>query len=222
MSQPAPQSPAIAPDAATETGYAKSRDTRARILAAALEEAGASGFHKTSVAKIAARAGVALGSLNYHFGSRAELIRELMRQLLADYLPRVQAAENAAVEVGGDYFARERAVLLAYVAYVRDNPAYARLPEEIRIHEPELYRRGEDAWVERMADRLRRGIAEGALRPMAEADLMLHARFLLGARVSLERLVEDDPSMDDEAAVDAYLDLMRRGIAATDGASAVG
>ncbi len=99
-------------------------------------------------------------------------------------------------------------------------PAYVRLPEEIRIHEPDLYRRGEDAWVLRMADRLRLGIQEGAVRPLGEAELMFKARFLLGARVSLERLVEDDPSMTDEAAVDAYLDLMRHGIAAN--ADAVG
>ena len=215
MSQSAPHSDTRDTDAASETGYAKSRDTRARILAAALEEAGESGFHKTSVAKIAARAGVALGSLNYHFGSRALLIRELMRQLLADYLPRVQAAEDAAVEVGGDFFARERAVLLAYVAYVRENPAYVRLPEEIRIHEPELYQRGEAEWIKRMADRLRLGIEEGAIRPMDDVDLAFKARVLISARVALERLfVDGESSMSDEAAVDAYLDFVRQGIAA--------
>ena len=57
------------------SGYAKSRDTRARILAAALAEASDAGFHKTSVARIAARAGVAIGNLNYHFGSLRELRR---------------------------------------------------------------------------------------------------------------------------------------------------
>ena len=64
--------------------YAKSRDTRARIMAAALAEASDRGFHKTSVARIAARAGVAVGNLNYHFGSREGLIRELMSGLVAD------------------------------------------------------------------------------------------------------------------------------------------
>jgi AcrR family transcriptional regulator len=197
---------------ASRAGYAKSRDTRARILAAALEEAGASGIHGTSMAGIAARAGVAVGSLSYHFGSRAELIRELMGQLMADYLERVRDAEAAAAEAGGDYFARERAVLLAYVAHVRRHPAYVRLADEIKLHEPELYRRGAGAWTERMAGRIRAGIAEGVLRPMSEAEIALKASFLLGARHSLEQVVESDASLSDEALVDAYLDLVREGL----------
>ena len=58
------------------TGYAKSAETRARILAAAIAEASEAGIHETSLAAIAERAGVAIGSLNYPFGSREELLRE--------------------------------------------------------------------------------------------------------------------------------------------------
>ena len=74
MAQPPLLDPSAAPTG--RAPYAKSRDTRARILAAALAEASDSGFHKTSVARIAARAGVAVGNLHYHFGSRRELLRE--------------------------------------------------------------------------------------------------------------------------------------------------
>lgn len=202
--------------AAAETGYAKSRDTRARILAAALEEAGESGFYGTSVARIAARAGVAIGSVNYHFGSRARLIRELMQQLMDDYMAHVQVAE---AESRGDWFARERAVLLAYVAYVRRDPAFTRLADEIKVHEPALYRRGAGQWVERMAGRLRAGIAEGTLRPMDEKELRLKSRFLLGARHALEDLAQGDASLSDEEAVDAYLELVGDGLRAIGGES---
>ena len=202
--------------AEADAGYPKSRETRARILAAALEEAGESGFHKTSVARIAARAGVAIGSLHYHFGSRAELILELMRQLMADYMARVHAAE---AQGGRDYFARERAVLLAYVAHVRRHPAYVRLADEIKLHEPELYRRGAAMWVTRMAGRIREGIAEGALRPMSDDEIARKAQFLIGARHSLEQLVESDAAGDDEAMVDSYLELVRDGLGARAAAS---
>lgn len=201
-----------------EPGYAKSRDTRARILAAALEEASESGFHKTSVARIAARAGVAIGSLNYHFGSRAELIRELMRQLMSDYLARVQAAE---AQSGSGYFSRERAVLLAYVAHVRRHPSHVRLADEIKLHEPELYRHGARLWVERMAGRIRAGIAEGALRPMGDAEIALKAHFLVGARHALEELAQSDESLSDEQVVDSYLELVRHGLGARDDAPSV-
>ena len=197
-----------------ESGYAKSRDTRERILAAALAEAGESGFHKASVARIAARAGVAIGSLHYHFGSRAELIRELMRQLMADYLARVQTAE---AQSAGDYFARERAIVLAYVAHVRRHPAHVRLADEIKLHEPELNRRGAALWTERMAERIRAGIAEGALRPMGDAEVTRKASFLIGARHALEQLVDDDASLSDEEVVDSYLDLLCHGLGVRDG-----
>ena len=82
MPQNAPLDRSAAPSGRAR--YAKSRDTRARILAAALAEASESGFHMTSVARIASRAGVAVGNLNYHFGSRRELLRELMGTLVAD------------------------------------------------------------------------------------------------------------------------------------------
>lgn len=205
----APAEPAATSDAA---GYAKSRDTRARILAAALEEAGESGFHKTSVARIASRAGVAIGSLNYHFGSRAALLLELMDKLMDDYVARAQSAETAEAESGGDYFTRERAVLLTYVAHVRRNPSHVRLADEIKLHEPELYRRGARHWVERMAKRIQGGIDEGALAPMDEAEVMMKAHFLVGARHALEELAQSDARLDDGEAVDSYLALVRNGL----------
>lgn len=61
-------------------GYAKSRETRAQLLAATLAEATERGLHETSVATIAARANAAVGSLNYHFGSRDTLLREPRRR----------------------------------------------------------------------------------------------------------------------------------------------
>jgi AcrR family transcriptional regulator len=210
-----PATPASARSAASanppQVGYAKSRDTRARILAAALEEAGEAGFHKTSVARIAARAGVAIGSLHYHFGSRAALIHELMGQLIDDYMARVQAAEAQSAD---DYFSRERAVLLAYVEHVRRHPAYVRLADEIKLQEPELYRRSAGRWVERMAGRIRAGIAEGALRPMNDSEIEMKAHFLVGARHALEDLAQSDASLDDAQVVDAYLELLRDGLGA--------
>ena len=89
----AQDSPLARSAAQVRAGYAKSRDTRARILAAALEEASIAGFHRASVARIAGRAGVAVGNLHYHFVSRRELLRELMRSLVADLLNRLQALD---------------------------------------------------------------------------------------------------------------------------------
>jgi AcrR family transcriptional regulator len=190
-------------------GYAKSRDTRARILAAALAEASDSGFHKASVAGIAARAGVAVGNLNYHFGSRRELLRELMSTLVADLWSRLHEAD---LDEKADFFERQRASLLAYLDYLRANPAHVRLADEIKLHEPDLHRRAVAGWVERMAARIRLGIEQGTLRPMDDAEIAAQAHFLVGARHFLEQMIESVDGLGDEAVVDAYLALVRDGL----------
>ena len=196
------------------SGYARSQDTRARILAAALEEASDSGFHKTSVARIAARAGVATGILSYHFGSRAELLRELMGSLVADLLSRLHVAHPAD---SADFFDHERAGLLVYLQYLRENPAYVRLADEVKLHDPELYRRAVNGWVGQYITRIRAGIALGAIRPMHDHEIAAQGHFLLGARHFLDQMMEGSeshPYPGDEVVVDAYLGLIRTGLQA--------
>jgi AcrR family transcriptional regulator len=190
-------------------GYAKSDETRERILAAALAEASHAGLHKASVAGIAARAGVAVGNLHYHFGSRRALLRETMRALVADLMPRLHAID---ADDGADFFARQRAGLLAYLEYLRANPAHVRLADEIKLHDPALYRRAVASWVERMTTRIRAGIAEGTLRPMTESEVTAQAHFLLGARHFLEQMMESGEGTQPEAVVDAYVALLRDGL----------
>jgi AcrR family transcriptional regulator len=194
---------------AARPGYTKSLDTRARILAAALEEASDSGLHKASVARIAARAGVAIGNLHYHFGSRAGLLRELLGSLVADLMSRLHAVD---ADDGSDFFDRQQAGLLVYLDYLRANPAYVRLADEIKLYDPGLYRRAVAGWVDRMAARIRVGIQQGALRPMADGEITAQAHFLLGARHFLEQMVEGVDGLEDEAVVDAYVALLRGGL----------
>jgi len=206
-----PKSNAVPHDASPSgrSGYAKSLDTRARILAAALEEASESGLHKASVARIAARAGVAIGNLNYHFGSRGKLLRELMGALMTDLMSRLHAAE---ADDRADFFDRQRAALLVYLDYLRANPAHVRLADEIKLHDPGLYRWAVAEWVERMAARIRVGIEQGTLRPMDDVEVAAQAHFLLGARHFLEQIVESIDGLGDEAVVDAYVALVRDGL----------
>lgn len=198
------------PRAGRRAGYAKSRETRERILAAALAEASDAGLHKASVAGIAARAGVAIGNLHYHFGSRSELLRELMKTLVTDLMSRLHAID---ADDGASFFEWQRAGLLAYLDYLRANPAHVRLADEIKLHEPRLYRRAVSGWVERIEARIRTGIAQGTLRPMDEVEIAAQAHFLLGARHFLEQMIDDAGAPGDEAVVDAYLALVRDGLA---------
>ena len=214
---PLPKRPPKTAATSSRASYAKSADTRAKILAAALAEASDSGFHKTSVASIAARAGVAIGNLNYHFGSRRELLKELMATLAADPLSRLQVAVP---DESADYFETERAGLLVYLEYLRANPAYARLADEIRLHEPELYRRAVASWIENFVARIRADVVRGTIRPMDDTEIAIHAHLLLGARHFLSQMMEGVDGRaypGDEAVVDAYLGLVQHGLRRVEG-----
>lgn len=205
-------SPRGSPASSKRTSYARSQGTRARILAAALAEASEAGFHKTSVARIAARAGVAIGNLHYHFGSKRELLRELMGSLVSDLLSRLHVADP---DESADYFERERAGLRVYLEYLRENPAYVRLADEVKLHEPELYRLAVAGWVELFVTRMRIDIERGILRPMDDSEIAIQAHFLLGTRHFLDQMMESvdgRPYPGDEAVVDAYLSLVRDGL----------
>jgi AcrR family transcriptional regulator len=194
---------------AASEGYAKSLVTRARILDAARLEAGERGFHKASVARIAARADTAIGSVHYHFGSRTQLLRELMRTLMADLTARLAAARS---DPASDFFTRLRAEQLAYVDYIRANPHHVRLADEIKFHEPDLYREGMDDWVTLLAAEIRAGVAERSLRPMDDTEILAQAHFLLGARHYLESMLGGDDGVEGAAVVDAYIGLVRDGL----------
>lgn len=189
--------------------YARTEDTRTRVLDAALTEARESGFQRTSVAKIAARAGVAVGVLNYHFGSKQELLAQLMAAQVKDFVSRLTAPEQ-----DEDFFAYEEKLLRTYLAYLRSNPTYVRLGEEVRLHDPDLYRAGVRANVEHICGRLRRGMARRDLRAMNAKELRARAFFILGTYTFMDRFVESDDYPGDAAAARAFVGIIRGGLQA--------
>jgi len=112
----------------------RSADTAERILEAALEIFSERGFEGARTRDIAARAGVTLGLLQYHHGSKLDLWKaavDLAFGELAGGLDGILGADEPA-----DDRERLRRLLRAHVAFV------ARNPEFIRIMHDEGKRRG--------------------------------------------------------------------------------
>ncbi len=199
--------------AATEdrrrAGYKRSSETRARILEAALAEACEVGFQKTSVARVAARAGVAVGVLNYHFGSKRELMRRLMVSVHRELWEQMLFALPPGSD---DFFEQERAGLLAYITYLRANPAHVRLAEEVRANDPELHQLGVAAWLEQFVARACVGIERGLIPPMEDDEIRIQGFFVLGAYSIFDQLLQADPYPGDDAVADAFLGLLRNGL----------
>ncbi|MGL4407360.1 MAG: TetR/AcrR family transcriptional regulator, partial [Zoogloea sp.] len=80
---------------------ASSAETRRRILNAAEVLFVAHGFDGTSMRMLTSQAGVNLASVNYHFGSKEELIRAVFRRRLSE-LNRARLEALAQVEQEAD------------------------------------------------------------------------------------------------------------------------
>jgi len=96
----------------TERTEAKRIATRERVVAAAHELIAHGGYREAGVAAVAARAGVATGSVYRHFGSKAELFAEVFRRASQREVDAVAAAAAGApdtparIAAGVETFAR--------------------------------------------------------------------------------------------------------------------
>lgn len=194
--------------------YAKTAETRGKILLAAREAAEDLGFHGVSLSEVAKRAGVAVGNVGYHFGSREELLREVMQTVTA----QIQEDVLLAGAPGRDVFERGEAGIRAYLAFLHEHPAYARINAEVRHHHPDIYREGLAGWVEFQRTAIRSGIDEGTLRPMTDDEISATAFLIVGAHYFLDQMIEGidgRPYPGDDVVIDSYMRLFRGGLERT-------
>jgi TetR/AcrR family transcriptional regulator, regulator of biofilm formation and stress response len=113
-------------------------DTRARILHATLRTIAAGGIAAVSNRRVAAEAGVALGSLTYHFPSQTDLLRESLLLYAAEEVARLEALaaelRRGTAAGDGELSAEQAAAAVEQVA-ARD----AGRPEEIAELELHLH-----------------------------------------------------------------------------------
>jgi len=100
-------------------------ETRERILRAALGDFSANGFDGARTREIAARAGVPLGLLRYHFGDKARLWRAAVDRAFLDLRGGLEAI--LADPLPADSRERLRRLIRAHVRFVADNPEFVRL-----------------------------------------------------------------------------------------------
>jgi len=202
---------ALGPPPRKRGSYAKTAETRSRILAAAHDVARELGFHGVSLAEVAHRAGVAVGNVSYHFGSREELLHEVM-QGVAD---RLREAVVQAGVAGRDVFERGEAALRAYLAFLRAHPWYVQMSEQVRSHRPDIYRRNLVFWLDLHRSAVREGIEEGTLRPMTDEELTATAYLIVGAHYFVDQMIEGTGGQSypgDDIVVAAYMKLFRGGL----------
>jgi AcrR family transcriptional regulator len=160
----------------TERTEARRLATRERIVAAALEQMSEGGYGSASVQAVAARAGVAVGTVYRHFPSKSDLFTEAFRRAS-------QRELDVVIQVSADGADAQQRVTAAVEAFCRRalaGPvlAYALLAEPVdpAVEAERLrFRIGyRDAFARVLAD----GVRDGELRPHDSATV---AAALVGA-----------------------------------------
>ncbi|SEG66036.1 DNA-binding transcriptional regulator, AcrR family [Thermomonospora echinospora] len=102
-----------------------SEESRRRILQAAAEISAERGYDGTSVALVTKRSGLPASSVYWHFGSKDELLAEVVEHSYRQWLPR--KARWAPPEPGTDRVAYLRDALRQAGASFADQPEFMRL-----------------------------------------------------------------------------------------------
>lgn len=156
---------------------APSDSTREALLEAARIHFGRDGYEATSVRRVTAEAGVNLGAVTYHFGSKRALYEEVVARSLAPLRERIEAADQE----GTRREALDEAVA-AITAVVRRDPSVARLAFREVASEappPEPVSAALGAVLDRLAELVRDGKAEGTVEAgdpvLTAVSLLVHA-----------------------------------------------
>jgi len=160
----------------TERTEARLAEARERIVSAALAQVADGGYASASVQAVAARAGVATGTVYRHFPSKVDLFAEVFRRQATQELGVLEQIADRD-EPALDRLA-EAAEALARRALASPTLAYAQIaePVEQRVEAERLVlRRGyRDAFARILAD----GVERGELEPH---DTQTYGAAILGA-----------------------------------------
>ena len=199
-------------EAATSTDAARrlEGDKAQRIIAAMRASVGQRGAAASTFDHVAREAGVSRGLLHYYFGSKEQLLVEVVRhdcevrnRNMDERLEKAHSVDEIleALVVGLEEFLEDDA---GGQAVIYEMLSASRHSEEIRSELAELYRQ----WRERLAGWLRTKEREGVIRLQADAEAVASMLFSLGDGFGIQVLA--DPDWDQQAAFDLGVATARR------------
>lgn len=167
----------------------RSDATKKKLFDAAMELIGERGFTDASVDEIVERAGVAKGTVYYHFTGKAELVEAL---IIDRFRPLARAFRDAAAAHTDDPRAAIEAIVRAELEFLLQHGSFSKLLLTEMWREDRVWR--ESLVLARtelfavISDVIRQGIASGEFRPDIEPDFGASALFGMTATVALDWL----------------------------------
>jgi AcrR family transcriptional regulator len=183
------------------------KETERSVLAAAEEVFAAEGLHDASMAQIAERAGVAVGTLYNHFKDRDALLKALIEQRKSEMYERIDRRRD---EVAKEPFRKQlEAFLRAIFEHFDEHRAFLQI---VFMSEHQGGAKSADTvkkLYERVEAVLKVGHREKVLR--ADPDHTFPVMLLGALRGTLLRGMYGAPAISSSASVAALLDFFLRG-----------
>jgi AcrR family transcriptional regulator len=176
-------------------------DKAQRIIEAMRASVGTRGAAGSTFDHVAREAGVSRGLLHYYFGSKEQLLVEVVRH---DCEVRIEAMDERIARADSVDEIVD-ALVVSLEEFIEDTPgtqaviyemlSASRRSEDIRAELAELYRR----WRAHLAEALRAKEREGVVRLQADPESVASMLFALGDGFGIQ--VISDPDWDREAAL---------------------
>ncbi len=156
----------------------RGRRTLRAMLDAAASEFGERGFHDASIARITARAGVALGTFYTYFDSKESVFRALVKDMSA----QVRTTVRPHILDAPDRLTGERLGLTAFLEFVREHKEIYRILDEAEFVDPASWRAHYEETVAGYVTSLTSAAGRGEIR----SDVgEVHAWAIVGMNVFL-------------------------------------
>ena len=181
------------------------------ILASALEEFYAKGYHGTSVRDIAKRAGLTVPALYYHHTNKEAVLAALLDGAIDSVIER---SKQAVAEAGDDPVARFNNLIECLLLFMAYNGKSAAMDAEVRALSAEN-RRAYSAKRRVVAQLLEEAIADGiAVGVFHVASSFETSRALLGMIEAISMWYRPGGQLTPHSLCEQYLDIARHAVGA--------
>jgi AcrR family transcriptional regulator len=160
---------------------AKTEETRRKLLKAAAEVIGESGFAKATIDAITQKAEIAHGAFYQYFSSRQDVFDQVLYTLGEDLLSEI----STQVKDSHGIAELERRGFDANIAFSKKHPEMHRIMTEAELYAPAAYKTFMRNLRDRYVNSLRRSMLSGQLGDFAEDELETLAVLLMGLRRAL-------------------------------------
>ncbi len=188
-----------------------SERTRKALFAAAIDVVGEHGYAGASVSRITSAANVAQGTFYNYFGSRQELLDQILPALGLEMVDRI--AQHVGNETDGAV--REERRLRGFFEFLCEKPQFYRILHEAEIYAPKGHREHLRNIEHSYVRALRSGMRRGEMAGYVDEDLEVLAYILMAIRDYLSiRFAwgEGGTELPPERVIKAYMKFVTQGL----------